>query len=319
MKELNGRELASFVKERQARQVRSLKGQGVQPKLVIIRDSENPVIMKYVGLKKRYGEDIGVAVEEIFAQTAEEIIAAIENANSDDTVSGIIVQLPLVDSTRTDEVISKIAPEKDVDGLAGSILDVAMAKGKAPAEGNTMAGDAVAVATTTTTTTTTTTATDNNQKTSAINPERHFDPATATAINWLLTGYDIDLTGKKIAIVGRGRLVGAPLIRMWRNSGLDVSVFGRDGNLSELKDFDVIVTATGIPHLITSEMVKPGAVIVDAGTASEDGVLMGDVDDAVRSRTDLKAITPIRGGVGPLTVSVLFDDTIVAATKKLSA
>ena len=143
--------------------------------------------------------------------------------------------------------------------------------------------------------------------------KRKFESATATAINWLLTGYNIDLAGKKIALVGRGRLVGAPLERMWKASGLDVTVFRHDSDLGLLSDYDVIVTATGVPHLIKSKMVAPGAVVVDAGTASEDGVLVGDVDDAVRERTDLSAITPKIGGVGPLTVSVLFEDVIAAA------
>ena len=92
-----------------------------------------------------------------------------------------------------------------------------------------------------------------------------------------------------------------------------MTVLHHGDELDVLKDFDVIVTATGVPHLVKSEMVKPGAVVVDAGTASEGGVLVGDVDEAVRSRTDLGAITPKIGGVGPLTVVVLFEDVIVAS------
>lgn len=262
MKILNGSELAGFVKERQAAAVRSLKGQGVQPKLLIIRDSDNPVITKYVNLKIQYGEDIGVIVEDRKVADAAEAIKVIEAANADETISGMIVQLPLKDKGQTDEVVSKIAAEKDVDGLSGH--------GK-------------------------------------------FDSATATAINWLLAGHDIELKNKKIAIVGRGRLVGAPLIRMWRNSGFSVDDFGRGDDLSKLKDYDIIVTATGAPHLIKGEMVRAGAVLVDAGTASEDGVLVGDADEEIRERDDLVAITPKVGGVGPLTVGVLFEDVITAA------
>ena len=106
--------------------------------------------------------------------------------------------------------------------------------------------------------------------------------------------------------------MGAPLYKMWSDSGLDVKMFRSGDDLAELKDFDVIVTATGVPHLIKPEMVAAGAVVVDAGTASEGGVLVGDVDEAVRLRTDLGAITPKIGGVGPLTVGVLFEDVIVA-------
>ena len=261
VKELNGKELAGFIKERQGQVAGRFLAEGRPAKLVIIRDSDNPVITKYVGLKQKYGEDIGVEVVDECAEGMEALVESVERANEDAEVSGIIVQLPLTRKEWTDEVVGRIAPEKDVDGLSG--------KGK-------------------------------------------FDSATATAIHWLLNGYDIELAGKKIAVVGRGRLVGAPLLAMWRASGLDVAEFGRGSDLNELRKYDVIVTATGVPHLIKSEMVKPGAVVVDAGTASEDGVLVGDVDEAVRAREDLGAITPKIGGVGPLTVSLLFEHVLRA-------
>lgn len=256
MKILNGRELADFIKERQFLTVR---GMTKKPKLLIIRDSDNPVIVKYVNLKKEYGEDIGVLVEDFLAKSSDEIRERILAANADDTISGIIIQLPILEREKTDELTSLIAPEKDVDGLSGN--------------GN-------------------------------------YDSATATAINWLLAGYGIDLAAQKIALVGRGKLVGAPLFKMWTNSSFDVTVFGRGDDLSSLKNFSLIVSATGVPGLITSDMVAPGTIVVDAGTASEDGVLVGDVAEAVRERTDLSAITPRTGGVGPLTVACLFEHVI---------
>ena len=256
MKELNGRELAGFIKERQAHVVRGMKN---KPVLLIIRDSDNPVITKYVNLKIRYGEDIGVKVIDYLASSSDDIAAKITEANSDPSISGIILQLPILEKEKTDELTALIAPSKDVDGLSGK-------------------GD--------------------------------YDSATATAINWLLAGYDIKVATSKIAIVGRGKLVGAPLLKMFTNSGYDVKMFHRGDDLSVLKDFDIIITATGKPGIITSEMVAPGAVVVDAGTASEDGVLKGDVADEVRARTDLSAITPKLGGVGPLTVTALFDHVI---------
>lgn len=257
MKILNGKELAGFVKERQFHYVRSLQK---KPRLVIIRDSDNPVIVKYVNLKKQYGEDIGVRVDDVFV-TPDKIEDAILAANNDADVNGIILQLPILEKEKTDELTALIAPEKDVDGLSGKGI---------------------------------------------------FDSATATAINWLLGGYNIELTNKKIAIVGRGKLVGAPLEKMWTNSGFDVTVFRHGDDLSQLRDYDIIVSATGVPHLIKNEHVRGGAVIIDAGTASEDGVLVGDVDDEVRERTDLAAITPRIGGVGPLTVGCLFEHVINA-------
>lgn len=147
-----------------------------------------------------------------------------------------------------------------------------------------------------------------------LGPDAKFISATATAIDWLMAGYNVTLKGRSIAIVGNGRLVGAPLAALWRNGGLDVTVYD-DTTVdlqSELRAAQVIVTATGTPGLIDSSMISPGAVVVDAGTASEGGVIVGDVAADVREREDL-TITPIRGGVGPLTIAALFDSVIVAA------
>jgi len=276
MKILNGAEIADYMKANQAAWVRRLRTRGVTPKLVIIRDNASPVIQKYVSLKKSYGQDIGVEVEDWLRN---DLAAAVDEANRDANVHGMIVQLPLVDKTMTDTdaVVNRIVPEKDVDGLASLYHQM------------------------------------NNEKMPYSPHEIKFESATATAINWLLAGYDIDLATRRIAIVGHGRLVGAPLERMWRDSGYNVTVFNSKSDLAELSDFDVIVTATGVPHLIKDAMVKTGAVVVDAGTASEDGVLKGDVDDAVRDRTDLLAITPKVGGVGPLTVTALFEHVLMAA------
>lgn len=262
MKSLNGAEIAGYMKENQAHLVRSLKSRKIQPKLVIIRDSQNPVIEKYVQLKQHYGADIGVIVEDWLRS---DLTAAITEANQDPNTHGIIVQLPLTDPSQTDAITAKIDPTKDVDGLTGGEI---------------------------------------------------FDSATATAINWLLAGYDIDLSRLKIALVGRGRLIGGPLAKMWRNSGYDVTSFVKGDDLSQLKNYDLIVTATGVPHLIKSSMIKPGAVVVDGGTASEGGVLVGDIDDEIRSRTDLTAITPKIGGVGPLTVTALFEHVLMATNQK---
>lgn len=258
MKILSGRELAGFVKERQRQVVAGMKE---TPKLLIVRDSDEPVISKYVELKKAYGADIGVLVEDFIARNEAEMMRRIEAGNRDEVVAGIIVQLPIRESEQVDKVVGAIRAEKDVDGLSG---------------------------------------------------QGQFDSATATAINWLMAGYDIDLTGQRVAIVGRGRLVGAPLYRMWKNSGIDVSLFHRGDDLAKLRDFGVVVTATGQPRLIRSEMVRAGAVVVDAGTASDGGVLVGDVDEAVRERKDLAGITPILGGVGPLTVACLFENVLKA-------
>lgn len=143
-----------------------------------------------------------------------------------------------------------------------------------------------------------------------------YIPATAMAIDWLMAGYNVDLKNKEISIVGNGRLVGAPLYKLWNNANLKVSVFDIETtDLSKaISRSDIIVTATGVPGLIKNEMIKNKAVIVDAGTASENGKIVGDVSSEVRDRQDI-SITPIRGGVGPLTIAALFDNVIAAARK----
>ena len=264
MKSLNGKELAEFIKEKQAHQVASMKVTKKVPTLLIIRDSDNPVILKYVTLKIRYGEDIGIKVIDYRAHSTTEIADKIKAANQDKNIHGIILQLPLTDKSKTNELTNLINPKKDVDGLGSNA---------------------------------------------------EYDSATATAINWLLTGYDIKLENQKIAIVGRGKLVGAPLYKMFTNSHYDVTQFHHGDDLTKLNQYDIIISATGVPGLISDEMVRSGATLVDAGTASDKGVIKGDLSDEVRSRTDLTAITPIIGGVGPLTISCLFDHVIESAQK----
>jgi methylenetetrahydrofolate dehydrogenase (NADP+)/methenyltetrahydrofolate cyclohydrolase len=143
-----------------------------------------------------------------------------------------------------------------------------------------------------------------------------YDSATATAINWLLSGYGVDLRDKTIVIVGHGRLVGAPLNKIWQTSGYNVTI--ADINTEDIgavvHKADVVVTATGVPGLIKSDMIQIGAIVVDAGTASEGGVIVGDVEVSVRERDDVM-ITPVKGGVGPLTIAALCDNIIQSATR----
>lgn len=267
MKLLSGLELASFIKERQARQVRALRqAEGIAPTLAIVQTVDNAVIDKYVALKRAYGADILVDVQ---LHKVEQSLALqrINALNQDDSVHGIIVQLPLAEPSQTDECVNALALHKDVDGLGA---------------------------------------------------QARLDPATPMAILWLLAGYNVNLRGKHIVLVGHGRLVGEPLARMLRQAGHDVEVV--DGPIEHLelitRKADVLITATGQPRLITSDMIKPGAVVVDAGVATDAGKLVGDVAEDVRERDDL-TITPVKGGVGPLTVCALFDNVIRAARDSL--
>lgn len=146
--------------------------------------------------------------------------------------------------------------------------------------------------------------------------DAQYSSATATAIDWLLAGYNVQLKDRQIVIVGNGRLVGKPLAALWTASGYDVTVLDdqTEDLVNEVRKGQVIVSAAGAPGLITEHMIQPSAVVVDAGTATDDGKIVGDVAASVRERQDI-TITPEKGGVGPLTVAALFDNVILSAKK----
>lgn len=265
MKWLNGKELAEFIKERQAKQVRALRqAANVQPRLAIIVTIDHAIIDIYMRMKKAYGADIMVDVD-IHRVAQKDAPQLIEKLNNDDSVHGIIIQLPLENPEQTEEIVNLVDPAKDVDGLGANA---------------------------------------------------QFDPATPLAIMWLLAGYNIDLRGKKVLLIGRGKLVGAPLEKILQKSGLDV--WAADRSTKDLKaetlKADVIITAAGSPAILFPDMIKENAVVVDAGVAGEQGKTVGDVAPEVYERDDL-TITPTKGGVGPLTVCALFDNTILAARR----
>jgi len=263
MKLLQGSDLAGFIKERQARQVRGLRqAHGIAPKLAIVVTVEHPAIEVYMRMKTQYGADILIDVDIHRVQQAD-APSLIEELNTDETVHGIIVQLPLENPAETEAIVDLVAPEKDVDALGRNAI---------------------------------------------------YDPATPLAILWLLAGYNIDLQGKEVLLVGRGKLVGAPLEKILEKSGVSVSIVDEtvDGLQEKAGIADVIITATGSPGVLHADMIKRGAVVVDAGVAGEQGKTVGDLDPDVYERDDL-TITPQKGGVGPLTICALFDNVIRAA------
>ena len=267
MKMLNGKEIAEFIQERQAGQVRNLRQEyKIAPKLAIVLTIDHPVINIYIKMKKQYGTEILVDVD-IHQVAQGDAPALIAKLNDDDSVHGIIVQLPLEDPSKTDEVVDLVAPQKDVDALGKNAV---------------------------------------------------YDPATPMAILWLLAGYNVDLQGKRILLIGRGKLVGAPLEKIFKTAGQDVVV--ADRNTDDLKyetlQADIIITAAGSPAIIFPDMLKHKAVVVDAGVASEDGKTVGDLAPEVYTRDDL-TLTPLKGGVGPLTVCALFDNVIRAARESI--
>lgn len=263
MKLLNGRQLADYIKQRQVKDIRNLRqAHSITPKLAILVLKDDPVINVYVGLKQRYGKDIGTEVE-VYRIAQKDASKKIEQLNKDKSVHGIIVQLPVSDESQTDTILNRVAPNKDVDALGSKAV---------------------------------------------------LDPATPTAILWLLAGYNVELKNKQILLIGRGKLVGAPLEKILKSSGCDVSVVTRTESALSAKTLaaDIIITATGSPAILYSNMIKPNAVVVDAGVASEDGKTVGDLAEDVYEREDL-TLTPKKGGVGPLTVCALFENVIKAA------
>lgn len=267
MKILNGLEVASYIKQRQLKSVSGLVQQhGVTPKLAIIRTNPDPVVDSYMRIKTGYAKDIG-AEAEVHNIDQSDAIELIKKLNKDDSVHGVIVQIPLPDRSIEREVLNTVSVDKDVDGLAD---------------------------------------------------DSKFDSATPLAILWLLAGCNVELKGKRILIVGLGGLVGAPLLKMMQDSKLDVH--GADKTVKDLKaetlKADIIISCTGVPALITSDMVRPKAIIVDAGVATDKNGLVGDVADDVRELPEI-TITPLKGGVGPLTVTALYENVLTAVRNQL--
>lgn len=263
MKELNGADVAEFIKERQIREVRSLiQSHQVLPKLAIICTNDNPATELYIRLKKAYGADVQVAVDE-HRCTEKEALTLIKELNDDNLVHGIIVQLPLSDVNLTQELVDSVAAGKDVDGLG---------------------------------------------------VKTQFTPATPQAILWLLAAYNTDLLAGPIAVIGQGRLVGAPLVKLLESSGCTVVPIDEHtpdpGAIT--KESSVIITAVGKPGVLTGAMVSPGTTVIDAGVATDSSGFVGDATDDVREIKDIR-MTPKRGGVGPLTIAALFENVITAA------
>ena len=264
--QLRGDELAGFIKEQQARMVRSLQYTGKKPKLAVVVNNKEVVSSKYISFKGKYGEDIGVSVERHDVDS-ENLTSVVARLNEDEAVHGVIVQLPLADDADTEVVLNSVAPGKDVDGLG---------------EG------------------------------------AEFTPATPTAILWLLSGHGIELSGKNVGVIGRGRLVGAPLLKMLEESGHNPKWCDKEeGSIEQvMAESDIVISATGSPGLITEDMVLPGQVIIDAGTTSSGGSLIGDVESSLYDRDDIK-VSPVPGGVGPLTVCALFGNLIEAFKRQV--
>lgn len=246
------------------------------PTLVIYRIGDDPASAVYVRNKVRAAERVGIrAIVREYPEDRNEmgVIKRIEVDAKDPEIDGMMVQLPLPEGWDATELIERIPPEKDVDGL--TYMNAGMA---------------------------------------FIDDTAWHQPCTAKGIIWLLHENGIHLTGKHVVVVGRSEIVGKPVAMMALANNATVTIcHSRTKNLAEMtKQADILIVAVGKPKLITADMVKPGAVVVDVGiNRNEEGKLVGDVDfDGVKEVASW--ITPVPGGVGPMTVAMLMHNTLYA-------
>ncbi|MFA1299675.1 bifunctional methylenetetrahydrofolate dehydrogenase/methenyltetrahydrofolate cyclohydrolase FolD [Staphylococcus aureus] len=272
---LDGKQIAKDYRQGLQDQVEALKEKGFTPKLSVILVGNDGASQSYVRSKKKAAEKIGMISEIVHLEetaTEEEVLNELNRLNNDDSVSGILVQVPLPKQVSEQKILEAINPEKDVDGFHPINI------GKLYID------------------------------------EQTFVPCTPLGIMEILKHADIDLEGKNAVVIGRSHIVGQPVSKLLLQKNASVTILhSRSKDMaSYLKDADVIVSAVGKPGLVTKDVVKEGAVIIDVGnTPDKNGKLKGDVDyDAVKEIAG--AITPVPGGVGPLTITMVLNNTLLA-------
>ncbi|HFQ1617159.1 bifunctional methylenetetrahydrofolate dehydrogenase/methenyltetrahydrofolate cyclohydrolase FolD [Staphylococcus aureus] len=272
---LDGKQIAKDYRQGLQDQVEALKEKGFTPKLSVILVGNDGASQSYVRSKKKAAEKIGMISEIVHLEetaTEEEVLNELNRLNNDDSVSGILVQVPLPKQVSEQKILEAINPEKDVDGFHPINI------GKLYID------------------------------------EQTFVPCTPLGIMEILKHADIDLEGKNAVVIGRSHIVGQPVSKLLLQKNASVTILhSRSKDMaSYLKDADVIVSAVGKPGLVTKDVVKEEAVIIDVGnTPDENGKLKGDVDyDAVKEIAG--AITPVPGGVGPLTITMVLNNTLLA-------
>lgn len=277
---IDGKALAAKVREEVAAEVEALRGRGVVPTLRVILVGENPASQVYVRNKEKAARRVGIDAQTLRlpeSVSQEELLALIRQLNEDPEVHGILVQLPLPGHISQEAVTLAIAPEKDVDGFHPYNL------------GRLLMGSPT------------------------------FVPCTPAGILRLLDETGVELKGKEAVVVGRSVIVGKPtaLLLLSRHATVTLA-HSRTRDLAEVtRRADVLVVAVGRARLIRPEMVKPGAVVIDVGiNRTEGGTLVGDVDFE-RVREVASAITPVPGGVGPMTVAMLLKNTTLAARRQV--
>ena len=277
---IDGRAVAAeaciSIKER----VQILCDKGVNPCLAVVLVGDNPASRAYVGMKEKKAAELGIKTvgHKLSAETTEEeLIALIQQLNDDDSIHGILVQLPLPGHISEDNVLMNISASKDVDGLhpanAGMLLT----------------------------------------------GRNGFVPCTPKGCVKLVESTGIDISGKHCVVIGRSNIVGKPaaLLMLAKNATVTMC-HSRTKDLAEFtRAADILISAVGVPNLVTADMIKPGAVVIDVAQCRVDGAWRGDVDFEGALNV-ASYITPVPGGVGPMTIAMLMENTVEAAEKTLA-
>ena len=278
---IEGKTLAKKIRENLKKECEELKQKGIIPKLAVIMVGDNPASKVYVKNKSKACEEIGINYEEYLLKentTKEELIDLIQKLNKDKTVNGILLQSPLPEHLNINQAIKAITYAKDVDGFTPSSV------------GKLMIG------------------------------EDTFISCTPYGVIKMFEEYNIDLTGKNVVILGRSNIVGKPLLQCCLNKNATVTVcHSKTKDLEEYtKRADILIAAIGKSKFVKKEMLKKGVVVIDVGiNRGEDGKLTGDVDfDEVKEIASY--ITPVPGGVGPMTIAMLMNNVIKATNIQYS-
>lgn len=273
---LSGKTVSARIKENLKIEIEELKKSGILPGLAVIIVGEDPASKVYVGRKEAMCQELGMHSEKFALPedtTQEELMALVEKLNNDNKIHGILVQLPLPKGLDEKAIINTIRPEKDVDAFHPSNV------------GKIMIGD------------------------------YDFVPCTPAGIMELIAESGVEVEGKTCVVVGRSNIVGKPMsMLLLHKNGTVTTCHSRTKNLAEVcKTADILVAAVGKANFITADMVKPGAVVIDVGmNRLSDGKLVGDVDFENVEKI-AGAITPVPGGVGPMTIAMLMRNTFTAA------
>ncbi|MEJ2323262.1 MAG: bifunctional methylenetetrahydrofolate dehydrogenase/methenyltetrahydrofolate cyclohydrolase FolD [Nitrospirota bacterium] len=273
---IDGKKVAADIKEKLKGEIEALKSRGVEPGLAVVLVGENPASKKYVANKEKTCESLGIrSVGHKLAENTsqDELLRLVEELNNDPKVHGILVQLPLPKHLNEKDIMHQISPKKDVDGFGPDALGRLMLD------------------------------------------EPGFVACTPHGAMKMLDAYGIDPKGKKAVIVGRSIIVGKPLALLLLRRHATVTIcHSRTADLKkECLDADILCAAVGKAKMITGDMVKEGAAVIDIGiNVTSEGKLVGDVDfDAAKERASY--ITPVPGGAGPMTIAMLMYNTVLAA------